>query len=187
MDNILTVKDRSAFREWLAAHPDAEECWVTVKRGRPADPAAFYYLDAVEEALCFGWIDSTTRKIGEIRYQRFSPRQKNSPWTELNKERARRLQRLGWMTDRGRAVLPPLESEHFSFDPEVVKALKTAEAWEQFQAFPPLYQRIRAYNTAFYRKRNPAAYDRSLAHLIRETKAGRMYGEWNDYGRLLED
>ena len=184
--NILPVKNRSEFREWLSSHPDAAECWVTVKRGKPADPDVFYYLDAVEEALCFGWIDSTHKEIGGVRMQRFGPRKKNSPWTELNKERVRRLEKLGLMTDRGRAVLPPMGPRSFKIDPDLEAVMKAARVWSRFRSFPPLYQRIRAYNVAFYKKRNPAMYEQMLNHLIEETKAGRLFGEWNDYGRLLD-
>ena len=113
--NILTAKTRSEFRAWLEHHPDETECWVALKRGRPEKPDVFYYLDAVEEALCFGWIDSTHKVIGGVRMQRFSPRKKNSPWTELNKERVRRLEKLGLMTDRGRAVLPPMGPAAFAW------------------------------------------------------------------------
>ena len=71
-------------------------------------------------------------------------------------------------------------------DPDVEAALKRARAWSKFKSFPPLYQRIRAYNVMFYKKRNPEMYRQTLDHLIRETKADRMFGEWNDYGRLLD-
>ena len=84
MDNILRANSRAEFRQWLKENADKQtECWVNVKRGRPVDDKVFYYLDAVEEALCFGWIDSTHKKIDVIRMQRFTPRKKNSPWTEL--------------------------------------------------------------------------------------------------------
>ena len=186
--NILDFKNRAEFREWLAHHGAMEtECWVCVKRGRPADPDVFYYLDAVEEALCFGWIDSTSRIIGGRRMQRFTPRTKRSPWTELNKARVRRLEQLGQMTDAGRSVLPPMGPRSFRTDPEIAAALKAARCWTRFRSFPPLYQRIRVYNVAFYRKRDPAMYEKSLKHLIDETKKGRMFGEWNDYGRLPDD
>ena len=63
-NNILQIDNRKAFRRWLALHADNEnECWVELKRGRPAADDRFYYLDAVEEALCFGWIDSTYKLI----------------------------------------------------------------------------------------------------------------------------
>ena len=83
-NNILDVNNRIEFREWLSLHADSEnECWVELKRGKPTEPDFFYYLDAVEEALCFGWIDSTHKVIDGRRMQRFTPRKKNSPWTEL--------------------------------------------------------------------------------------------------------
>ena len=65
--NILNIDNRAAFRAWLAANGAAEpECWVALKRGRPVDDEHFWYLDAVEEALCFGWIDSTLRPIDGV-------------------------------------------------------------------------------------------------------------------------
>ena len=183
--NLLPVKDREGFRQWLEGHAATEtECWVRVVKGEPSDTDHLWYLDAVEEALCFGWIDSTFLGSGSL--QRFSPRQKSSPWTELNKERVRRLEKLGRMTEAGRAVLPPMGPRSFRMDPDVEDALKKARAWSAFRRFPPLYQRVRAYNVAFLKKRDPEGYRRSLDRLIRETKAGRMYGTWNDYGRLLD-
>ena len=186
--NILKVADRQEFRSWLLIHAASEtECWIDVKRGRPVDPDVFYYLDAVEEALCFGWIDSTYKLIDGKRMQRFTPRKKNSPWTELNKERVRRLERLGLMTDAGRAVLPAMGARSFKVDPDIKDAMKQAGCWSKFRSFPALYQRVRAYNVGFYKKRNPTVYAHALNHLIAETKKGRMFGVWNDYGRLSGD
>lgn len=188
MKNILDIKNRRQFREWLMLHSETETaCWVDVKRGRPQDDDVFYYLDAVEEALCFGWIDSRQKLINGRRMQRFSPRKKYSPWTELNKERVRRLEKLGLMTDAGRAVLPPMGPRSYQIDPEITSALKEARVWSKFRSFPPLYQKVRTYNISFYKKRDPDHYHNALKHLIRETKAGRMIGEWNDYGRLTDD
>ena len=186
-ENVLEIRNRFEFRQWLTLNSLEEtECWIKVKRGKPSSPNVFYYLDAGEEALCFGWIDSTHAVIDGVRMQRFSPRKKNSPWTELNKERVRRLEKLGLMTDAGRAVLPAMGARSFRVDPDIEAALKRARAWSKFKAFPPLYRRVRAGNVAFYKKRNPAMYEQTLSHLIVETKQGRMFGEWNDYGRLLE-
>ena len=119
--------------------------------------------------------------------QRFSPRRKNSLWTELNKERVRRLTRLGLMTDQGLAVLPDMNPDAFRIDEDILSALQEANAYDTFLSFPPLYQRIRAYNVAFYKHRDHTAYQKALSHLIEETRQGRLYGEWNDYGRLLEE
>ena len=188
MKNVLDIRSREAFRAWLAEHAAQEpECWVEVKRGSSEDAGVLRYLDAVEEALCFGWIDSVNMPVAGKRLQRFTPRKKSSPWTELNKARARRLIDLGLMTDAGRAVLTKLGPRSFRIDPDIEAALKKARVWTRFCAFPPLYRRVRAYNLAFFKRRDPNQYEKSLAHLIEETKKGRMFGEWNDYGRLSDD
>ena len=65
------------------------------------------YIDVVEEALCFGWIDSTLKKLPDGRLaQRLSPRRKNSHWTELNKQRCQDLEKRGLMTLAGKRVIP---------------------------------------------------------------------------------
>ena len=183
--NILRIKSAKAFRSWLTKNHDKEtECYLNVKKGRPVDKNTFYYIDAVEVALCFGWIDSSQKVVDGIRYQRFSLRKKKSLWTELNKERVRRLEKLGLMTDAGREVLPDMDN--YTIDKDIVIALKKAKVWLKFNSFPDLYKRVRTYNVSFYKKSNPETYKKSLQHLIDETLLGKMYGEWNDYGRLLD-
>lgn len=183
-ENILDITSRAEFREWLDLHSQTEkECYVCAVRGRPVDDDRLWYIDAVEEALCFGWIDSTLRTIDGKRMQRFSPRRKNSNWTELNKERVRRLEKLGLMTDAGRAVLPPMGD--FLMDAEIESILREAGVWTTFISFHPLYQRVRISNLLFYRERDRSSYEKALGHLIEETSEGRMFGDWNDYGRLL--
>ncbi|MBP3729292.1 MAG: thymidylate synthase [Lachnospiraceae bacterium] len=187
-ENFLPLKSREEFRAWLRENSETKkECWLQLRRGKPVDPNVFYYIDAVEEALCFGWIDSVNQLTRGLRWQRFTPRKKNSPWSELNKERVRRLERLGLMTPAGRRVLPPMGPRSFKMDPEVEAALKKARVWTSFQSFPPLYRRVRAYNVAFFKKREPEIYQKALARLIVESGKGRMYGEWNDYGRLWQE
>lgn len=128
--NVLSAKNRSEFRSWLAGNSQiASECWVTVKRGKPTDETEFWYIDAVEEALCFGWIDSNHKLINGVRMQCFTPRKKNSPWTELNKERVRRLEKLSLMTDAGRAVLPAMGVRSYKLDADVEAALKQARVY----------------------------------------------------------
>lgn len=76
--------------------------------------------------------------------QRISPRKKSSPWSELNKERCRRLEKIGLMTSVGRSVLPDLSSENFVIDDEVMNELRENEqVWNNFKNFPSLYQRVR--------------------------------------------
>ena len=77
--NILCATTKAEFRAWLELHHHTEkECWVDVKRGRPAADSQFWYLDAVEEVLCFGWIDSRHKLIDGKRMQCFTPRKRNS-------------------------------------------------------------------------------------------------------------
>ena len=90
------------------------------------------------------------------------------------------------MTDLGRAVLPQMDVLCFQVDPDIEAALKKAHVWSKFQSFHPLYQRVRADNLFFYKTHLPDMYEKSLRHLIDETRKGKMFGEWNDYGRLLE-
>ena len=67
-ENILQITDRDGFRQWLVEHHAHEsECWLAVKRGWTVPEGVMRYLDAVEEALCFGWIDSTSRRLTELR------------------------------------------------------------------------------------------------------------------------
>ncbi|MDE5794465.1 MAG: thymidylate synthase, partial [Muribaculaceae bacterium] len=88
MKNIIDIRTRADFREWLINNSDAEkECWIAVKRGKNPSADILWYLDAVEEALCFGWIDSTLKNVDGVALQRFGPRSKSGRWTELNKER----------------------------------------------------------------------------------------------------
>ena len=186
--NLLPITCREQLRQWLENHCEVEtECWVTVKRGRPKDPDTFWYLDAVEEALCFGWIDSTTKKLSDVcTIQRLTPRRKNSVWSELNKERCRRLERLGRMADAGRAVLPDMTDAGFVVDKEILEALKADPVvWANFQSFPALYQRVRIDTIQINRRmRRPELFQQRLTKFLDNTRRGIMYGEWNDYGRL---
>ena len=186
--NLLPAKNRAELREWLLEnHSTEKECWVVVKRGRPSDNGTFWYIDAVEEALCFGWIDSTTKKMPDgTTAQRLAPRRKNSQWSELNKERCRRMERLGMMTDAGRAVLPDMTEKGFAIDKDILKALQSdPEIWENFRSFPPLYQRVRI-DTIQIKKKQPELFKSRLQKLLANTKSNIMYGEWNDNGRLGE-
>lgn len=186
--NLLSVINRDELRVWLEKyHQTEKECWVIVKRGRPKDDCTFWYIDAVEEAMCFGWIDSTTKTLDNgITAQKLAPRRKGSLWSELNKERCRRMEKLGRMTDAGRAVLPDMSSSGFIIDDDILQALKADhEVWENFCNFPALYQRVRI-DTIQIKKKQPDLFQSRLRKLIDNTKKGIMYGEWNDNGRLLD-
>ena len=181
--NIAPVTTREEWREWLLKNGKTEPfCWVKTIRGMwgssSKDGIGVPYLDAVEEALCFGWIDSTSKQG----YQRFSPRTLKSNWTELNKARVERLERLGLMTDEGRRVVPTLP---FEIHPDVLNALKQDPGvYKNFLTLPKVYVRVRIDNIQTYMKSGCGTYEKRLAKFIENTKIGKMYGDWNDGGRL---
>lgn len=184
--NLLDIKSRAELREWLIQnHKTEKECWVVVKRGRPTDDNTFWYIDAVEEALCFGWIDSTTKKIAnDVTAQKLCPRKPRSNWSELNKERCRRMERLGLMTDAGRAVLPDMSPNGFIIDKNILQRLQSDPVvWNNFCQFPDLYRRIRI-DTIQIKKNQPELFESRLNKFIENTRKGLLYGEWNDNRRL---
>lgn len=111
VDLLLEYNHREELREWLrSCHDTHNHCWVAAYRSRvKPDGVCLPYLEVVEEALCFGWIDSTVKRLPDGRLaQRLSPRAKRSHWTELNLQRCEDLIRRGLMTDAGRQRLPNL-------------------------------------------------------------------------------
>ncbi|WP_339278505.1 YdeI/OmpD-associated family protein [Paenibacillus sp. FSL W8-0426] len=186
MDHIIPVKSREDLRIWLQNHCKTEKsCWVLVRMKPKSD--TLLYLDAVEEALCFGWIDGVKKKISETELaQRLSPRSKKSSWTELNKERVRRLEKLGLMTDEGRKVLPEMDYDSFRIDPVIEHRLREEkQVYENFLSFPDLYKRVRI-DTIQSNKKQPKLFKSRLDKFISNTRENKMYGQWNDHGRLLD-
>ena len=106
---LLECSSREQLRGWFEANYDKQkEVWVTIYRTKqPPLIPALPYVECVEEALCFGWIDSTVKRLSDGRSaQRLSPRRKNSHWTECNLARCRRLINEGRMTAAGLAQMP---------------------------------------------------------------------------------
>jgi uncharacterized protein YdeI (YjbR/CyaY-like superfamily) len=98
----LYVTDREAWRAWLKKNYDtASEIWLIYYKkhtGKPRIP----YDDAVEEALCYGWIDSTVKRLDDDKYmQKYTPRKAKSVWSESNKARAKKMIKQGRMTEAG--------------------------------------------------------------------------------------
>ena len=104
---LLEFTSRAQLREWFVTnHDTCRECWVVTSRSKNPPCDVIPYVEVVEEALCFGWIDSTVKRLPDGRLaQRLSPRRKSSHWTDLNKNRCRNLEQRGLMTDAGRRAL----------------------------------------------------------------------------------
>lgn len=149
----LYVTTRDEWRTWLAAHHETErEVWLIYCRkhsGKPRIP----YDDAVEEALCFGWIDSIVQRIDDERFaQKFTPRKNTKRWSPSNLERVRRLIRNGLMTDAGLEKIdpsvtrqpPPARADEDENEvPEFVERAfrANARAWKNFNGLAPSYRR----------------------------------------------
>ena len=117
--------------------------------------------------------------------QKFTPRASKTIWSELNKERCRRLEKIGLMTDEGRKVLPDMSVENFVIDNEIQSAFDNdLEAKQNFLKFPPLYQRVRIDCIQRDKKKDRTVFDKRLKKLIEISKSNKMYGEWNDNGKL---
>ena len=103
----IYVTTRDEFRDWLTKnHQTKKEIWLIQYKKATKKPS-INYVEAVEEAICFGWIDGLEKGMDAERYAlRFSPRRPKSNWTNTNKERARKMIAQGRMTKAGRASLP---------------------------------------------------------------------------------
>ncbi|AIQ40603.1 YdeI/OmpD-associated family protein [Paenibacillus sp. FSL R5-0912] len=185
-ENWIAATSREELRNWLLVNSTAEPfCWVEATM-KPV-PGTLLYLDAVEEALCFGWIDGVKKVNAEAKLvQRLSPRSRRSSWTELNKERVRRLEKLGLMREEGRRVLPDMDIRSFRIDKVIEEKLKEEpQVYENFMTFPALYRRVRIDTIQSY-IHQPEVFQRRLDKFIVNTRANTMYGQWHDNGRLLE-
>lgn len=181
------IKTRKQLRNWFIKNSKiAAQLWLPVKIGAP-DNKNLFYIDTIEEALCFGWIDSINKKHNKYGHiHRLTPRRKNSHWTELNKERCRRLIKLKLMTSEGKKVLPNL-NQKFQISPTIKKLLNNDKILsKKFYSFPKLYQKIRIDSIQRYEGSHPEIFKRALNNFIKKTKLNKMYGMWNDYGRLLK-
>jgi uncharacterized protein YdeI (YjbR/CyaY-like superfamily) len=173
----LYVSNRKAWRAWLKKHHKTKkEIWL-VFYNKKSGKARIPYNDAVEEALCFGWIDSTVKKIDSNSFaQRFSKRNPKSSWSEMNKERARRLIAAKKMTKAGLELLGNVHEDEFIVPKDILKALRAdAETWNNFQKFTESYKRIRI---GFIRAsgNRPGFFKRRLAYFLKMTRQNKMFG-----------
>ncbi len=148
--NGLYAKNRNEWRAWLTKHHRSEkDVWLVYYKkhtGKPSIP----YIDSVEEALCFGWIDGQIKSLDTERYmQRFTPRKPSSNWSVTNIERAKKMIQSVKMTAWGRKVyeegikknriIP--SAKNFSVPRDLKKALQAnPKAWANFQKFAPSAQ-----------------------------------------------
>lgn len=171
----------AAFRAWLEAHhATAKECVVGFYKAG-ARRHGITHKEALDEALCFGWIDGVAHRLDDERWTlRFSPRRPRSHWSDINTRRAAALLRLGRMTPAGRkafearrkTVSYSFESRITRLDAAARKQLRANPAARAFfDAQPPGYRRV-ASHWVMSAKRE-STRQRRLAQLIADAAAGR--------------
>ena len=147
-ENSVDPRTRAKWRAWLAKHHDrGAGVWLVIGK-KAAKAKRLAYDDAVEEALCFGWIDSRERRLDDERTMLWmSPRSPKSAWSRTNKERVERLVAAGRMAAAGFALVEAakrsgtwaaLEKVDALLVPQDLEAaLRAAKGYENFSAFPP--------------------------------------------------
>ena len=151
----VDVKDRTEWRSWLATNHDKEtEIWLVYYKKVSGKPS-IEYEDSVEEALCYGWVDSIIKKLDEERYVRkFTPRKETSKWSPSNIRRVEKMIKAGLMTEHGLNLVQAGKSSgewdqptqkpllKFEMPEEFANALKeNPEAKQTFETLAPTYQK----------------------------------------------
>jgi uncharacterized protein YdeI (YjbR/CyaY-like superfamily) len=171
---LLYVSNPAEWRAWLEQnYRDKDEIWLVYYKkqsGKPRIP----YNDAVEEALCFGWIDSRVKSIDEERCaQRFSKHNPKTPYSQANKERLRNLIALGKVNDAVVESLGNTLEEEFTIAPDILAAIQSnSQAWQNFS---PSYVRIRVAFIEGSRNR-PAEFQKRLNYFIEMTAKNKVFG-----------
>jgi len=147
----VACPDRAAWRAWLGAHhAHRRDVWLVFFKKSTGRPTVSYE-EAVEEALCFGWIDSVIRRVDEDRYaQRFSPRKDDTCWSAKNIARARKMIGEGLMTEAGLAKfrppaphVAPASRPGLELAPELLAVLKARRrAYANFLRLTPSQSRL---------------------------------------------
>ena len=182
--DVFICKDRTAWRAWLSEHFESEsEIWFAFPL-KASDETGVSYNDAVEEALCFGWIDGRAGVIDGYQLRRFTPRRKGSSYSQPNIERLKKLDEKGLIHPKVRPEVEDLIHAPFVFPEDILDALRQDETvWANYEAFSDSYKRIRVAYIDAARKR-PAEFEKRLASFIKKTRKNKRivgYGGIESY------
>lgn len=173
----LYVTNRADWRTWLEKyHKTEREVWLVYPRVA-SGKARIPYNDAVEEALCFGWIDSQVKNMDEEHSaQRFSPRRPQAKFSQANIERLRALLAQGLVISEVAHTLGEVLEAEFEFPEDILDAIRAdAQAWENYQEFSAPYKRIRVAFIEAARKR-PEEFQKRLRYFIEMTRKNKKFG-----------
>jgi len=173
----LYVSNRGDWRKWLEANFNTKkEIWLLYPNKASGKPR-IAYIDAVEEALCFGWIDSIIKSLDkETSAQRFTPRNQRSSYSQPNKERLKWLFQNNQLHPSVIDTIGKIISEEFVFPSDIIATIKSDKtAWGNYQKFSPSYQRIRIAYIDSARK-HPEEFQKRLKYFIRNTRQNKQIG-----------
>ena len=185
MSETLYVSERDAWRAWLADHhAEVAEVWLIFYKkgtGQPSLP----YEEAVEEAICYGWVDSLIQRIDDARYARkFTPRRAGSNWSASNRRRFTKMHAAGRMTEAGFAVVDFDENEDPDADrlrgdpapPDWMRdeMQRHPPAWDNFERLAPSHRR--QYLGWITSAKREATQRRRLSEAIELLKRGESLG-----------
>lgn len=177
IEKTLYVTNRKDWRNWLAKNFDKEkDVWLIYPKKASGKPR-IVYNDAVEEALCFGWIDSTIRSFDkESSIQRFSPRNSKSTYSQQNKERIKWLLKHNLIHPSILEKAKQVASEKFVFPKYIIDAVKKDKiAWKNYNTFSDTYKRIRiAY--IHNAQKHSEEFNKRLNHFINKTRENKLIG-----------
>ena len=176
--------ERGEWRSWLEANFGTKpEIWL-VYPDKESGEKCISYNDAVEEALCFGWIDSTVRRLdGLHRAQRFTPRRRGSPYSRPNIERLIWLEAEGMLHPKVREAVLPIIRTPYVFPEDILEALRENETvWENYLELPEPYRRIRVAYIDDARKR-PEEFRKRLENFMKATRQGRRIRGFGGVGK----
>lgn len=171
---IFRALNRSEWRQWLADHFETEREVFLVFPLKSANEESISYNDAVEEALCFGWIDGVAGKLDNAHAtRRFTPRRKGSAFSRPNIERLIWLEKQGLIHPKVLSAVQPIIRKPFVFPDDILAELrKDTVTWHNFQQFSEPYRRIRVAYIDAARQR-PAEFQKRLANFVSKTKEGK--------------
>lgn len=176
MDSILEFPDRAAFHTWLIKNSESSDgVWLLF--GKKGGPKTLSAHEALEEALCFGWIDGQMRSLDDTSYKKyFALRRANSNWSEKNKSLVAQLEQQGKMTDRGREKIaeakkngqwdkpkgPTITEEDIATLADILKEYEPA--YTNFQAMSPSVKKT--YTRAYLDAKTEAGRTNRIAWMI---------------------
>jgi uncharacterized protein YdeI (YjbR/CyaY-like superfamily) len=175
--NILHITTRTEWRNWLKKNFKTEsEAWLVYYKKGTGKPR-IQYNDAVEEAICFGWIDSIVRKLDDKSIiQRFSRRSLKSKYSQANKVRLRSLVKEKKVHKEVLESLGAILKEKYVMPNDIILSIKTNRlAWKNFQKYSPQYQEIRIAFIDGARKR-PNEFSKRLNYFIKMTEENKVIG-----------